>query len=132
MTIQIGERIIYKGEKRTMQSEPLFSYLRKNKHHKFNGNCTALIRGYWGHWEIKGNKLYLIDLKSFSQRKKDMNLETLFPGKKKVFAEWFSGEIKIIDGKLIKHVNVGYESIFEKYIILDVKKGVVKKETIMS
>jgi hypothetical protein len=49
----------------------------------------------------------------------------IFPNQKKVFAEWFSGEIKIPQGKMLHYEHMGYISIFEKDLFLEFKKGVL-------
>jgi hypothetical protein len=54
-------------------------------------------------------------------------MSTLFPGEKRVQADWFTGYIIIPDGKLVKYVHMGYGSTFESYIMLRVERGVVTR-----
>ena len=54
----------------------------------------------------------------------------LFPEKDEVFADWFSGEIRIPTGKQLKYIHLGYQSIFEKDIFLNFKDGILLSERI--
>ena len=48
-----------------------------------------------------------------------------------VFADWFNGEIRIPQGELLQYIHMGYESIFEKDLILKFKKGVLIDERVI-
>ncbi len=54
-----------------------------------------------------------------------IELSYLFPDENKVFANWFSGEIKVPQGEMLEYVHAGYGSIFEKDLILVVENGVL-------
>jgi hypothetical protein len=104
MTAQFREILHYKTKVYHLDSEPLESYfeLLDNRRIFLVGQCTACYRGYVGTWEIENDKLYLIGLKAFTEEEieeKTEILELIFPNQKKVFAGWFSGEIKILQGK---------------------------------
>jgi hypothetical protein len=91
--------------------------------------CTALWRGYVGQWEISENRLYLVGLEG-KLRKGDTkaSLETFFPGSpKRVLADWYSGEIRVPQGKLLDYVHGGYASTYEVDLFLSIKNGVVTK-----
>ena len=120
MTLQIREKLTYNGEVYEMFDEPLRSYLYKYDIERLNRTQTIFStncwRGYVGHWAIEDDKLYLVELDYFEFSPR-IGLENLFPGKQKVFAEWFSGsisttldekymylEFKIEKGKLIEVV----------------------------
>ena len=66
-----------------------------------------------GTWSIEGNRLYLIGLDTDDNGKK-VGLEYLFPRHEKVFADWFSGELRIPYGNLMKYVHQGYASLYER------------------
>lgn len=60
-------------------------------------------------------------------------LKDLFPGRvqdARVFAAWFSGELRIPEGKLLRYVHMGYGSIYEQERFLQVKGGVVLSERV--
>ena len=130
MTIQAGDILTYRGEKTTIATEPLKSYLDTRSDVGFIFKSTGLVRGYIGTWEIKNNQLYLISLLGFVDNNKKVDLSYLFPNKTEVFADWFSGDIRIPEGELLKKINLGYASVFEKDRILSFKEGIIIGETV--
>ena len=130
MTTQAGDILLYNGKKTTIASEPLKPYLETREDVSFILKSTAIVRGYIGNWEIKNNKLFLISLLGFIENQEQVDLNFLFPDKNEVFAVWFTGDIRIPQGKMLKKVNLGYESIFEKNRILRFKEGVFTNETV--
>lgn len=130
MTTQAGDILLYNGKKTTIASEPLKPYLETREDVSFILKSTAIVRGYIGNWEIKNNKLFLISLLGFIENQEQVDLNFLFPDKNEVFADWFTGDIRIPQGKMLKKVNLGYESIFEKNRILRFKEGVFTNETV--
>ena len=91
---------------------------------------TALVRGYIGTWEIKSKKLHLVSLVGFIENNEKVDFNYLFPNKTEVFASWYSGDIRIPEGELLKKINLGYASIFEKDRILTFKEGLLIGETV--
>lgn len=81
MTAQVKEILIYKGEGIRMASEPLNQYLVTRNDIKLVRPSTACGRGYYGRWEIRDNKLFLIDLKAYLQGFQEIGLAYLFPEK---------------------------------------------------
>jgi hypothetical protein len=130
LTIQAGDILSYNGEKKTIATEPLKSYLETRSDVSFIFKSTALVRGYIGTWEIKNNQLYLISLLGFVDNNKKVDLSYLFPNKTEVFANWFSGNIRIPEGELLNKINLGYTSVFEKDRILNIKEGILISETL--
>ena len=130
MTTQAGDILLYNGKKTTIASEPLKPYLETREDVSFILKSTAILRGYIGNWKIKNNKLFLISLLGFIENQEQVDLNFLFPDKNEVFADWFTGDIRIPQGKMLKKVNLGYESIFEKNRILRFKEGVFTNETV--
>ena len=130
MTIQAADILSYNGKKTTIASEPLKSYLDARSDVGFVYKTTALVRGYIGKWEIKNKKLYLISLVGFIKNNKQVDLNYLFPNETEVFADWYSGDIRIPEGELLKKINVGYASVFKKDRFLTFKEGILISETI--
>jgi hypothetical protein len=140
-TEQIPEAISIGGKQQQLFSEPLYDYLqlptpaKKFKTYiKDLGACSALWRQYVGQWEIKNKQLYLIDAEVTNcSITKKIPLLDLFPGKRSpILATWYSGSLAIPQGKQIASVRGGYGGIFERYKILDVKKGIIIKEKTIS
>jgi hypothetical protein len=138
-TAQFQERItIDGGQEAGITVLPLEPYLavpdnaqRFRPYQQEGAGCTALWRNYLGSWEIKDQKLYLtkFEINACSQeRKKSIPLDKLFPGKSQpVLADWFSGYLVIPQGKLLQYVHMGYESRYERYLIIHIVQGNVKK-----
>ena len=76
--------------------------------------------------------MFLVKLKGYiDEDYKEVELEYIFPGKKEIFADWFSGKIRISQGELLQYVHMGYSSVFEKDLFLKFKDGVlIDEETI--
>lgn len=128
MTAQAREILIYKGKKYGMATEPLEPYIESNGI-QFNPmiECSGCWRGYIGTWSIEDNKLYLIDIDTDNDGKK-VGLEYLFSNQEKVFAEWFTGELRVPYGELIEYIHLGYESRYAKELFLEISKGVLVNE----
>jgi hypothetical protein len=130
LTIQAGDILSYNGEKTTIATEPLKPYLKTRSDVSFIYKSTALVRGYIGTWKIRNKKLYLISLLGFVDNNEKVDLNYLFPNKIEVFAGWYSGDIRIPEGELLKKINLGYASVFEKDRILSFKEGILISETV--
>jgi len=132
MTAQASERLLYQGEMRSMCAEPLGMYFAlSGVKPDFQFTCTALWRGYIGSWEIIDDRLYLVELSGRLMGGTDANLETLFPGyPDRVFAHWYSGKVRIPQGKLLECVHMGYGSVYENDLFLFFDKGVVTKSEV--
>lgn len=128
MTAQIAENLRYKGEDVAMCTEPLSDYFAMGGFNpRFESNCTGLWRGYVGRWEIVDGRLYLIELHGTLEDGTEACLATVFPGfPDRVFAHWYTGTIRIPQGKQLEYVHMGYSSTFEQDLLLDVERGIVK------
>ena len=62
----------------------------------------------------------------------EVGLDYFFPDQKQVFAEWFSGEIRVVLGKEIQYVHMGYGSTYERDLFFGIEKGVVKSRNEIS
>ena len=138
MTAQHREELVYNDQVYYLATEPLKPYLDKNKI-KFKPNCSACWRGYIGKWIVENNKLYIVSLDAnCSDDDSDeiwwldniytVDLNYLFPNQNKVFAEWFSGEIRMPYGDLLKTSFIGYDAIYEKELILEFENGHLIKQ----
>ena len=130
MTIQARDRLSHNGKKTTIATEPLKPYLETRSDVSFIFKSTALVRGYIGTWKIKNKKLYLVTLVGFIENNEKVNLKYLFPNKTEVFADWFSGDIRIPEGDLLQNINIGYASVFARDRVLNFNKGQLISETV--
>ncbi len=91
------------------------------------------MAGYLGTWEIQHDRLYLIEIKAGFDKENKTSLQDLFPGfSERVFAHWFTGELRIPDGEQLKYVHMGFGCEYERDIIINMKKGVVQNVCIQS
>ncbi len=128
MTAQIRDLLEYNEEKMVLSDEPLKEYIKSRDDIDFIFKSTAWWRGYVCKWEIRDKKLYLIYLLGFIEGNKQVDLSYVFPGKKEVFADWYTGELRVPIGELLKYVHLGYESKFERDLFLKLKDGVLISE----
>jgi len=114
-----------------MCTEPLRDYLaREGITFEPIVESTALSRNYIGSWEIVDDRLYLIGIAG-EANEKEISLEALFPGRSgRVFADWFTGTIRAPHGRLLKYVHGGYASLYERDLLLEVDKGVVRERRV--
>ena len=129
MTAQFSERLHYNGEDLPMCTNPLSDYFAMGGVIPgFESNCTALWRGYVGSWEIVDDRLYLIGISGTIEGGVDASLATIFPDfPDRVLAHWYSGTIRIPQGKQLEYVHMGYGSTYERDVLLDLERGIVKK-----
>ncbi|MBK7249658.1 MAG: hypothetical protein IPI06_01780 [Gammaproteobacteria bacterium] len=128
MTAQIAERLRYQGEDVAMCTNPLSDFFAMGGFNpRFESNSTALWRGYVGRWEIIDGRLYLVELHGTLEDGTEASVATIFPDfPDRVFAHWYSGTIRIPQGKQLKYVHMGYGSTLERDLLLDLERGVVK------
>jgi hypothetical protein len=127
MTAQIAEKLLYQGQRVAMLTNPLNDYFAMGGFNpRFEFRSTALWRGYVGGWEIVDDRLYLVSLDGTLEDGTDATLETVFPGfPDRVFAHWYSGSVRIPQGKQLEYVHMGYASKFEQDLFLEIERGVV-------
>jgi len=122
-TAQTPETIIYEGKEELLFSTLKIpeSHPRISTHTSDAFRDTSNWRGYRGTWEIKDNHLYLTDIEGYFKLSE----------KELLFADWFSGSLRIVRGKRIHYVHMGFESIFEEDVIIYVDKGIVTNTEII-
>lgn len=95
---------------------------------------TSNWRGYVATWRVENDRLYLDDVEkeaSLVNGGEDREtvyrsiLAILFGDNKPVFADWYMGHLIILDGEMVAYQHQGYASVFERYIIATVEKGIV-------
>ncbi|WP_018229665.1 hypothetical protein [Methyloversatilis universalis] len=127
MTAQIPETLLIDGRPRSMCTEPLNDYFAlSGVRSGFEISCTALWRGYVGHWEIAHDRLYLLRIDACYPDGREAKLTDLFPEHPdRVFAHWCSGTLRIPEGRRLHYVHGGYGSTFERDRLIRVERGAV-------
>ena len=91
-------------------------------------------------WELRDDQLFLVNIEGYLNRntlfgKKIVRytLYTLFPenGTKPIHADWFTGKLRIPHGHMTQFSPNGYDSRFEREIIISVDHGNVAKEAVL-
>jgi hypothetical protein len=128
MTAQFAEELLYEGEQTSMCSTPLADYFAAGgRMPQFRQESTALWRGYVGSWEVVGGRLYLVGLRGTLLDGTEAHLESVFPGQReRVFADWFSGTVRIPQGRQVKYVHMGFLSTWERDLLVEFEHGVVR------
>lgn len=140
-TAQYPDRLIYLSADRDLFTNPLESYYKDASKERPQfmikpfTMSSANWRGYIATWEIADDKLYLNKVESWlcdgattKDECKQVQLVVLFSDKVisgRVLADWFSGELRVLDGKQIMYVHMGYGSVYERDLIFQVANGVV-------
>lgn len=136
-TAQAPDNIIVDGVRHPLFTNPLEKLYETQKRPEFavlsEGFPTNNWRGYVASWAIDDSRLYLTAIDTYIEKEK-ITLRQLFPERERggrVLADWFSGELRIPDGKQLQSVRMGYGSTFERDIIFRVLKGRVISRTVI-
>lgn len=136
MTAQVSETLTYLGQVLRLFDEPLRPWLakRRNKHIRFKRRSTACRRGYVGSWEIIDDRLYLVRIVGNFPDGRAITIGELFPDSPdKVFASWFTSELRCPTGRLLEYVHSGYSRIYERDVLLRFQDGVlVERRTVIN
>ena len=128
MTVQISEVMIYNGEEYQLVGVPLEPYLLKHNI-IFEARNSGCWRGYIGHWLIEDSCLYLTNLSANIANNNSgwgsekVGIDYLFPGQNKVFAEWFSGKLRLPYGRRIPHAIFVIDYFYEKELVFEFVNG---------
>jgi hypothetical protein len=84
-------------------------------------NSSACWRGYVGTWEIHDDRLFLAGLVG----------RLRLVGREPLFADWFTGVLRVPLGSLLLYVHMGFGSVYEGELHIRIEQGlVVAKRTI--
>lgn len=147
MTAQIADTITIQGEQHLLFTEPLETYYSDRPRPAFVSPHTGNWRGYEGAWEIRDGKLFLtavtanvctgvrlpqtyglVACEDYGGKLKAAGIGDIFPGAAgPVFADWYTGVLRVPLGRMIGYVHMGYESQYEMYLHFNVVKGVITR-----
>ncbi len=147
-TAQAPDILIHDNKVLNLFSNPLESYYKNEKdrpkfyiypHETSSGNW----RGYVAIWEIDSDELFLRGLDSWLCNSgtetepplcRKADLKELFGDKavkNRVSATWFTGELRVPEGKQLTYVHMGYGSIYERDIIIKVEAGKITGQKVI-
>ncbi len=117
MTAQIGDRIIWQGQRKVILGElfvpPVHPLIRHGEGGRLSSACW---RGHVATWEARDGQLLLAGIEG------DLELSG-----GPVPATWVSGVIRVVDGELVQYQHNEYESQYTAVIEIDVACGGVNR-----
>jgi hypothetical protein len=125
MSAQVKEQLLYQQEVLNMTSEPLRPYLATRPDIRFIAPNIGCWRGYVGYWEMRDDQLWLVQLRAWLPGFVQAGLDHLFPGQEAVFAHWYIGALRVPQGEVLKYIHMGYETIHERDLLLDIEADVL-------
>ena len=75
---------------------------------------TGCWRRYIGTWEIKDGRFYLVGLRGIYRLDGEP-----------IFADWFTGALRIPKGEMLQYVHMGFGSVYEQELHIRITKGIV-------
>ena len=140
-TAQEPDVLIYKGKTHALFANPLEDFYKDRKNRPLfvvepNVISSGNWRGYVATWTIENNLLYLVKIDAWICNRDctRVDLRRLFGTRYrngKIKADWFSGDLRAPDGKMLQYVHMGYASIYERELILSVDSGKLVKESVV-
>ena len=142
-TAQIPEYLRIGDLEYDLYSTPLEPWVRKDNPDPMRFwaaplmGSSGLSRGYTATWEISNGKLYLVEIDSwfcgpgYEEHPKECRRVTLtdilgpIGAKESQPAKWYTGKLRVPDGRQLLYVHSGFHSVFERDLIYDVKAGQV-------
>ncbi|MGD0025696.1 MAG: hypothetical protein ABSC37_13925 [Xanthobacteraceae bacterium] len=78
-------------------------------------HSTGCWRRYLGAWEVRDGQFFLIAIEG--------RYELLGDGP--LLADWFTGVLRVPEGKILTYVHMGFGSVYEKELHIHIERGVV-------
>lgn len=126
MTPQIGEVFLLENEQYFIDEQPLHQYFLTFKSPPyFTPPSPTCWRGYYGKWALIENELHLIHFRGYLDGFDEVDMNYLFPSQYSIIADWFSGVIKVPQGKILKWNKTLNSSVYEEYLHLNFKNGIL-------
>jgi hypothetical protein len=123
MTAQVGEKIIVDGQETWMAFCPPLpiGHPRLVAVGGDRPTSTACWRGYVGTWELRQDRFYLVGVEG------DFKLN----GDEPIFADWFTGVLRIPKGKILMYVHMGFGSVYEEELHIRITRGVAVRKRLI-
>jgi hypothetical protein len=124
MTAQVHELLILDGAWTSMACAPPLPsehprVVAASEEHQCKASpivsSTACWRQYIATWEIKDGRFYLVSIEG----------KFALVGVEPLLADWFTGEVRVPMGEVIKYVHMGFASVFAEELYIAIADGVV-------
>lgn len=131
-TAQEPDVLLLDGRQEPVFTNPLEPYLARHPALRPKPSHSANWRGYVATFAIRDGGLWLEKVEvdhrpgtvGGEHRRATVDvLPTFFPGKRHVLADWYSGVLLIPRGRLVEYVHMGYGSTYERYVLLEIRRG---------
>lgn len=126
MSSSKADEIIYEGRVERLAADMYLSHYHPNLIQQRQGffYSSGNNRGFTALWELRGDKLYLVETRSPFGKEDDTVLPSYrLESSEPIFADWFSGVLKIDFGNRLEH-GLGFGSVYERYIEIIMIDGV--------
>lgn len=134
MTSQLLETLIIDGETHPLMTEPLRELLAAHGLPAVTNQwlSTMLFRGYECTWEIADGRLSLLSIEDHARDHQPYETvhALLQAGGGRLFADWYSGTLKVGQGKQLGNFDMGLSRVFERELHIDVAQGVVVRQAV--
>jgi hypothetical protein len=129
-TAQVADELIYQGKTYRLFTTPLESNPAR-KTPNSTSMSTACWRRYKARWEIAGGELRLVGLQECHDNK-PIPIDQVLPGQKlPIAARWFSGVLRVPQGKQLAYVHMGFRSRYEKDLLISITAGKVTGQRVV-
>lgn len=129
MSRQVPEHIRYKSRDYKVHDYPMAGWFRKKKNRKVKlmWTMTSNWRGYQARWEVDDGSLFLVSFHGLDLEGRELSLGDLFPGHSRVFADWFTGQIRLPRGRRLNTRPTFPVPRYGRYRVLVFNEGVLKE-----
>jgi len=137
MTAQTPERILINGKPHWLHAKPLYRLLAKRKAKILapEGWTTACRRQYVGTWDVIDGRLWLVGLNTYGAQELPLSdaMQTWFlrlvpTNEFPVWADWFSGCLRIPVGPRLVQGFHGWSSWFARERVITCRKGRIVRD----
>jgi hypothetical protein len=128
MTAQTPDRIVIDGEEHELLATPLDRLLGQLPNvPELVAPHTANWRGYVARWRVADGQLVLDDVRGWvGEDRIEVGPAAVIPGVDLPrVASWVTDTLRVGVGEQVRHIHAGFESRYERELLLDVDRGAV-------
>lgn len=128
-TPQMPDVIEIDGASYSLLVNPLEGYFARHPRRRptAGARVSGNWRGYVAHFAVAGSALVVTDVRVLTDPQTGRFrsvLADVFGADRRPVATWFTGNLVVGDGTIVRDVYMGYGSEYERYIVVAVKAGV--------